>query len=126
MNVKVTRGNEVVPVVWIIDPDQWPRAMLRAELIERGIDAVGYLRLAEALAHLGARFPDLIVVDVREMTREEIADLFKVGVPVIGIVGIPEPPWLAEFKWAVLLRRPVSIGEIAAVILSRADGEGSR
>ena len=30
-------------VVWIIDVDQWPRAMLRAELIERGYDAVGYV-----------------------------------------------------------------------------------
>jgi hypothetical protein len=93
--------------------------MLRAELIERGIDAVGYLRPAEALARLGARFPDLIVVDVRDTTREEIADLFKVGMPVIGIVGIPEPPWLADFNWAVLLRRPVSIGEIADAVTSR-------
>jgi hypothetical protein len=41
MTAKVTWGDEVVPVVWIIDPDQWPRAMLRAELIERGVDAVG-------------------------------------------------------------------------------------
>jgi hypothetical protein len=119
MNVEVTRGDEVVPVVWIIDPDQWPRAMLRAELIERGVDAVGYLRPAEAVAHLGARFPDLIVVDVRDMTREEIAELFKVGMPVIGVVGIPEPPWLADFNWAVLLRRPVTIGEIANAVTSR-------
>jgi hypothetical protein len=118
MTDKVTRGDELVPVVWIIDPDQWPRAMLRAELIERGIDAVGYLRPADALAHLGARFPDWIVVDLRDMTREEIADLFKVGVPAIGIVGIPEPPWVADFKWAVLLRRPVSIGEIADAVLA--------
>src|SRR5215471_17474158 len=28
-------------VVWIIDAEQWPRALLRAELIERGFDAVG-------------------------------------------------------------------------------------
>src|ERR1700738_3477643 len=108
MTAKVTRSDELMPVVWIIDPDQWPRAMLRAELIERGVDAVGYLRPGDALAHLGARFSALIVVALRDMTREEIADLFKVGVPVIGIVRIPEPSWVADFNWAVLLRRPVS------------------
>ena len=119
MTAKVKWGNEAVSVVWTIDPDQWPRAMLRAELIERGVDAAGYLRPSDALARLGARFPDLIVVDVRDMTREEIADLFKVGVPVIGIAGTPEPSWIGDFNWAALLRRPVSIGEIADAVISR-------
>ncbi|HYS55182.1 MAG TPA: hypothetical protein VER58_15605 [Thermoanaerobaculia bacterium] len=105
-------------VVWVIDPDQWPRALLRAELIERGFDAVGYLRASDALPHLGARFPDLIVVDLRHASRDEIAQLFQVGVPVIGIAGIPEPPWRAEFKWGALLRRPISIGEIADKVSS--------
>jgi hypothetical protein len=119
MTESFKRGNEAVPVIWIIDADQWPRAMLRAELIERGLDAVGYLKPADALAHLGARFPDLIVANLREMTRDEVADLFRVGVPVIGIVAIPEPPWIADFEWAALLRRPVSIGEIADAVTSR-------
>jgi DNA-binding NtrC family response regulator len=114
MTAKVTMGNEPVPVVWIIDPDQWPRAMLRAELIERGLDAVGYLRPADALAHLGARFPDLIVIDLRDATREAVAQLFQLGVPVIGVAaGKPEPEWLNAYKWGALLRRPISIGEIA-------------
>src|SRR5712664_4053499 len=94
MTESFKRGNEAVPVIWIIDADQWPRAMLRAELIERGLDAVGYLKPADALAHLGARFPDLIVVDLRDATREDVAQLFQVGVPMIGIAGMPEPTWL--------------------------------
>jgi len=35
--------------------------------------------------------------------------------PVIGIAGMPEPAWVSEFNWAALLRRPVSIGEIANI-----------
>src|SRR5438445_13853181 len=118
MTLSVRRGNEPVSVVWIIDPEQWPRALLRAELIERGFDAVGYLTVADALSHLGARFPDLIVVDLRDASRDAIAQLFEVGVPIIGIAGIPEPPWRSEFKWGALLRRPTSIGEIADRIAS--------
>ena len=115
MTLTVTQGNETVSVIWIIDSEQWPRALLRAELLERGFDAVGYLTASDALASLGARFPDLIVVDLRGVRREDVQNLFKVGVPAIGIASMPEPSWLSEFKWAALLRRPVSIGEIANI-----------
>jgi len=96
--------------VWIIDPEQWPRALLRAELIERGFDAVGYVNVADASP---SRFPDVIVVDLRHVSRDEVAQLFELGVSVIGIASTPEPEWLHEFKWGALLRRPISIGEIA-------------
>jgi AmiR/NasT family two-component response regulator len=119
MTPPVRKGDEVVSVVWIIDPEQWPRALLRAELIERGVDAVGYLAASDALARLGARFPDRIVVDLKDATREDIAQLFQVGVPVIGIVAMPEPAWVRDFPWTALLRRPVSVGEIAEVVLAR-------
>jgi hypothetical protein len=122
MTVSVTIGNELVPVVWIIDADQWPRALLRAELIERGFDAVGYLSAPDALAKLGARFPDLIVADLKGVTREDVENLFKVGVPVIGIAAIPEPAWVGDFPWAALLRRPVSIGEISASVSKMVSG----
>ena len=36
-----------MPVIWIIDAEQWPRALLRAELIERGYDAVGYVTVRD-------------------------------------------------------------------------------
>ncbi len=115
MTLSVKRGNEIVSVIWIIDSEQWPRAMLRAELIERGFDVVGYLTASDAMSRLGARFPDLIVVELRSVTRDDVENLFKVGVPVIGIASMSEPAWLSEFKWAALLRRPVSIGEIANI-----------
>ena len=100
-------------VIWIIDPDQWPRALLRAELIERGYDAVGYLTVDDASKTVGSRFPDAIVVDLRDVGRDDVAQLFQLGVPVIGIASMPEPEWLHEFEWGALLRRPISIGEIA-------------
>lgn len=96
--------------VWIIDSEQWPRALLRAELIERGFDAVGYVRVADAVP---ARFPDAIVVELRDVDRGEVAQLFQLGVPVIGIASTPEPDWLEDFPWSRLFYRPVSLGEIA-------------
>ena len=101
--------------IWIIDSEHWPRALLRAELIERGFDAVGYVNVADASP---TRVPDVIVVDLRHVTRDEVARLFVFGVPVIGIAGMPEPEWLHEFEWGALLRRPISIGEIAETVAS--------
>ena len=39
---------ETKPVVWIIDWEQWPRANLRALLLDRGFDAIGFRELEEA------------------------------------------------------------------------------
>ena len=99
--------------VWIIDSEQWPRALLRAELIERGFDAVGYVHAADASP---TRVPDVIVVDLRHVARDEVAKLFELGVPVIGIASLPEAEWLREFEWGAVLRRPISIGEIAEAV----------
>ncbi len=103
------------PVIWIIDSEQWPRALLRAELIERGYDAVGYLTVDDALRTIPWRWPDVIVVELRGLARNEVARLFGSNVPVIGIAGVPEinEPWVAEFPFAAIVKRPVSIGEIA-------------
>jgi DNA-binding response OmpR family regulator len=101
-------------VIWIIDSEHWPRAFLRAELIERGYDAVGYLTVDDALRTIPWRWPDLIIVELRGLAREEVDRLFGGNVPVIGIAGVPEinEPWLAEYPFAAVLQRPVSIGEI--------------
>lgn len=104
-------------VVWIIDSEQWPRALLRAELIERGFDAVGYITISDALASLPGRAPDAIVLEFRnqDLSPPTIDRLFALGVPIIAIGGIPEinEPVVQEHPWTALLRRPVSIGEIA-------------
>ena len=104
------------PVIWVIDTEQWPRAYLRAELIERGYDAVGYLTVDDASETIATRFPDVAVIDLRGVARREIELLFKAGVPVIAVVSHPEPEWRNEFPWAAVLQRPVSIEDIVKKI----------
>ncbi|MGZ4811062.1 MAG: hypothetical protein ACXV7D_17185, partial [Thermoanaerobaculia bacterium] len=94
-------------VIWIIDSDQWPRALLRAELIERGFDAVGYIEIADAIDSLPWRPPDAIVVDLRGQPMPQVAKLLKIGVPVVVVGAETEMKHLPQGAWAELLRRPV-------------------
>lgn len=100
-------------VIWIIDAEQWPRAMLRAELIERGFDAVGYITVRDAIDALPERHPDAIVIDLRGQPLPLVERLPKLRVPVIVIAGISEINDLPDLGWAAVMRRPVSLGEIA-------------
>src|SRR5687768_7771105 len=77
-------------VVWIIDSDQWPRALLRAELIERGYDAAGYITVRDAIESLPMRRPDAIVVDLRGQPMPLVERLTKTGAPVVVIGGATE------------------------------------
>src|SRR5947209_20330994 len=103
-------------IVWIIDSEQWPRALLRAELIELGFDAPGFLTLGDAFAAGPSRLPDVIVVEARgqALTPERVARLFDLRVPVLLIGGALElnEPWLRHFPWAAILQRPISLGAI--------------
>lgn len=103
-------------VVWVIDAEHWPRALLRAELIERGFDAVGYETVYDAIESLPPRSPDAIVVDLRGQAMPQVEKLPKIGVPVVVIAGLPELNDLPSGRWASVLRRPVSIGEIAETV----------
>lgn len=102
-----------MPVIWIIDGEQWPRAMLRAELIERGYDAVGFLTVRDAIEALPMRPPDAIVVGLRGQPIPLVGRLLAIGVPVLIVGGMPEINDLPEAGWAAVMRRPVSLGEIA-------------
>ena len=101
------------PVIWIIDVEQWPRALLRAELIERGFDAVGYVTVRDAIDSLPERRPDAIVVELRGQPIPLVERLPGIGVPVVIIGGAPDINDLPEGEWASVMRRPVSLGEIA-------------
>ena len=60
--------------IWIVGADHWPRALLRAELIERGYDATGFVTLEEAVRRLmlpPARRPALLVLDRRDQVVDE-------------------------------------------------------
>jgi hypothetical protein len=109
--------------VWVIGSDLWPRAYLRAELIERGFDAVGFVSVRDAVINLFTqrrRRPALVVCDLHEQALDERLSgaLFKAGVPVVAIAGAPEAddPRVRGLPWAAFLRRPITIGTVADTV----------
>lgn len=110
------------PLVWVIGSDHWPRAYLRAELIERGFDAAGFVAVRDAVARLvidRAR-PALAVLDLHDQaaTDRGLETLLAAGFPVIAIGGAAESadPALSGRPWAQFLRRPITIGGVADAV----------
>jgi hypothetical protein len=110
----------VKALVWIIDADHWPRACLRAELLERGYEAVGFVTVADALAALALRPdrpPRLAVIDLQgqPLDPKQLAPLLRAGFPILALGGINE--WgtesVRDLPWTATLRRPLSIGSVA-------------
>jgi hypothetical protein len=108
------------PLVWIIDSEHWPRACLRAELIERGLDAVGYLDLEEPLALLlspSSTKPQAIVLELRgqDAAADSLVRLAGIGIPVLALGGALEFSNISigNLPWAAILRRPVTLGQVA-------------
>jgi hypothetical protein len=109
--------------IWVIGSDHWPRAYLRAELIERGHDAVGYLGIRDAVVDLAlapSRRPRLVVVDLLGQIEDEplVAALFRQGAPVVALAGATAATEerLLLHPWAAFLRRPLTIGQVADVV----------
>jgi hypothetical protein len=109
-------------VVWIVDAEHWPRACLRAELIERGYDAVGFETMGAVLLELALSRvvpPSLFIIDLagQDVAGGQLAALAQTGRPVMGIAGAVEREQEAvrRFAWSALLARPVSLGVIAHV-----------
>jgi DNA-binding NtrC family response regulator len=116
-------ATERTRIIWIIDSEQWPRACLRAELIERGYDTVGFAEIKGALSTLrkGARiFPDVIVLELRgqEVTPNGLQALREIEAPLIALGGSKElnDPLVQEFTFTAVLKRPVKLGKVADVI----------
>jgi hypothetical protein len=113
------------PVVWIIEQDHWPRASLRAELIERGYDAIGFESARDAVAALrvpGSR-PGVVVADLAgQQDGEALSALARLGCRLLAIGGAVELGGAAAraVPWAELLRRPVSLGSVADAVEAHA------
>lgn len=99
-------------------PDQWHRALLRAQLRELGYDALGAPDLAGSLLY-PAEEPDrgpveLLVVDQRALTDmgdtllPELLRRHPASAILLAPRGISHPAG----PWTRTLTRPVSIGEI--------------
>jgi DNA-binding response OmpR family regulator len=122
----VRRPQKSEPVIWIIDSEQWPRACLRAELIERGYDAYGFVTIRDALewfARPASAKPECIVLELRgqKLTGQLVQAIRSPQVPIIVLGGSAElnEPLIEEQQWEAVLRRPVSLGTIADVIQNR-------
>ena len=114
---------EAKPVVWIIDSQQWPRANLRALLLDRGFEAIGFIELHQALASLKdprSQKPHIILLELHDLlpTEEELDTMIHLNIPLVGVAGAVEmgQPWMKKIKWAALIQRPVMIGQVVDAI----------
>jgi DNA-binding NtrC family response regulator len=110
-------------IVWIVDSEHWPRACLRAELIERGYDAVGFVEIDSALAAIQApklQKPRAIVLELRDqvLTRSALKSLADSKIPVVALAGALEMnnPLVRDFTWAAVLSRPFALGNVADAV----------
>jgi hypothetical protein len=111
------------PPVWVIGAARGPRAALRAELIERRYDAVGFETIEDAV--LAGRLPAapraaLVVIDLQDqMTDDRLVDaLFATAAPLIAVAGAAHEvdARLRARPWARWLRRPLTLGAIADAV----------
>jgi DNA-binding response OmpR family regulator len=113
--------------VWIVDRQHWPRALLRGELLERGLEVDGFVSLGDALAALEpaeAAQPDLIVVELKGLGvegDEELVWLARMGLPIMLLGGEVElnKVLVRNRKWAAILRRPFTLGQVAKAIFEQ-------
>jgi DNA-binding response OmpR family regulator len=109
------------PVVFVISSDWTLRAMVRAELREAGIEALGMENIrdmVEAL-HRGTT-PSLIVIDGVELekpvTRETIEEMSR-NIPILVVDSRVTPaPILPS---AEILPRPIRVQDIVSRVLTR-------
>jgi DNA-binding NtrC family response regulator len=111
------------PVLWIVDSEQWPRACLRAELIERGYDAIGFIALNDAIETLSqeaGREPDAILIESRDqdLTNEMLETIEGLNVPTLLLAGTFDRanPLVQKHRWTKILTRPFSLGRVSDIV----------
>lgn len=112
-------------VIWIIDNNHWERANIRALLIERGYIVEGFLGILHAVSSLYRGLveePAVIVLETKNLGYQpaEINELFRFEAPVILLAGVFDKPQdqLEKYKWAEILCRPFTIGQVADAVES--------
>src|SRR5437773_2576183 len=111
------------PAVWVISNQQWPRAFIRAELIERGFDAIGFEEAGQAIAAIGDKRtikPRLLILDLRQssLTRIQLHTLAHKKIPILALAGNLESEELSmkDFEWIALVKTPFTIGEVCDLV----------
>ena len=109
-----------MPTVFVVSRDWTLRTPVRAELRERGVDALGLETADDVGKQLGRGIvPAVVVIDgaelEHELPRQEIANLAQqVTVLVVDSRLTPAP----QIPGTERLERPTSIGEIVARVLT--------
>ena len=105
------------PRVLVVMPEQWPRALLRAALRERGYDAVGTRNLDSALRvrpdEIERGPVQLIIVDYAALadgnTLKQLVDRHRAPATMLLARSTQPTP---TGSWAKILRRPLTIEDI--------------
>ena len=111
------------PRILLVMPEHWPRALLRAELIERGYDVIGAPDLATALlcrpAEKGRGPVRVILIDQDALVEPQsrLLELLVSRHPEPRLVlfaraQMQTPPG----NWHAVVRKPALIGEIASAL----------
>jgi DNA-binding response OmpR family regulator len=102
-----------MPTVFVIGEDWTLRSLVRAELRERGIEALGMASPAEAAQAIAAgTVPSAVVLDATPLVGTASAlEFLPRSVPVLVVTspGAPAPAWAAA-----VLSKPVQVGEIVS------------
>ena len=119
----------VPPRVLLVMPDQWPRALLRAALREVGYDALGAPGLAGAMryrAQAPGRGPVRLVVVDQSALEEASATLLPALLhrheqpASVLLTRVMKPAAMPDVatpaSWTRIVRRPVSIAGLVAVV----------
>lgn len=113
-----------MPRIVIVSNDQWVRAGLRGELRERGYDAVGARDVADAV-HASRPDPGrgpvrLVLVDQTllgaELEADAIERLHRATWRARLVLVAPANRKEAAGPWTDILRRPITVGDIADYI----------
>jgi DNA-binding response OmpR family regulator len=108
-----SRKCATMPTVFVIGEDWTLRSLVRAELREHGIEAMGMESLDDAALVVGAgTVPSAVVLDTTPPGGDPAAlEFLSRSVPVLVVTspGVPAPAWAAA-----VLSKPVQVGEIVA------------
>jgi hypothetical protein len=110
------------PRILLVMPAQWPRALLRAALREVGYDAIGTRTVKGAQVLLpsgeGRGRVRLILIDQDALTEETQGDLemLRRGSDAPLVLLAPATRRVSEGGWTGVLRRPLTVGELAQAI----------
>jgi hypothetical protein len=122
MQETVTNQTEVYGRILLVVPDHWTRVVLRAELLERGYDAVGTPNLTAALAvsPVDERGPvRLILLEHGAIAGSDRSEVERLASqhqdpPLVLLAPAFADPPAALFRRVV--RRPITINDLLEVV----------